>query len=313
MAHRLEFVREWNGAQWYNDSIATAPERTMAAIHSFTEPIVLLLGGRDKNLPWEDLAALVRQRVQHVVLFGEAAEKISAALDQAVRPASADPGAVAKICRKRSRQPPKWPAPAVSFCFHRAAPVLINSMISKNVERLFENGYRNFRKPSLPGQSPRRERRKRTSTGDLILIAAVIALCIFGLLMLYSASTDFSYLNYGSQTFMFNKQLIFLAGGILIAFLVSRMDYHLYRRFALPFMAVSHRPPGGRALDQGYAQWRHPDLLRRVGPAFGIGKAGHDPLPVSLALQQAGIPARHPVGPGAPGRHPGWDRRLDLS
>ncbi len=82
VAHRLEFVREWHGAQWYNDSIATAPERTMAAIRSFSEPIVLLLGGRDKNLPWGDLAALVRERVAHVVLFGEAAEKIQVTLEQ---------------------------------------------------------------------------------------------------------------------------------------------------------------------------------------------------------------------------------------
>ena len=81
-AHRLEFVREWNGAKWYNDSIATAPERTMADIRSFTEPIILLLGGRDKNLPWEDLATLVHERVEHVVLFGEAAEKIAAALER---------------------------------------------------------------------------------------------------------------------------------------------------------------------------------------------------------------------------------------
>jgi len=84
--HRLEFVREWNGAQWYNDSIATAPERTMAAIHSFSEPIVLLLGGRDKNLPWEELAALVRQRVEHVILFGEATEKIASVLTEAAGP-----------------------------------------------------------------------------------------------------------------------------------------------------------------------------------------------------------------------------------
>lgn len=74
--HRLEYVREVNGACWYNDSIATAPERTAAAIHSFDEPIVLLLGGRDKNLPWEGLANLIHQRVDHVILFGEAAEKI---------------------------------------------------------------------------------------------------------------------------------------------------------------------------------------------------------------------------------------------
>jgi UDP-N-acetylmuramoylalanine--D-glutamate ligase len=86
VADRLEFVREWNGSQWYNDSIATAPERTMADIRSFSEPIVLMLGGRDKDLPWEALAGLVRQRVENVVLFGEAAEKISKALDQASGP-----------------------------------------------------------------------------------------------------------------------------------------------------------------------------------------------------------------------------------
>lgn len=78
--HRLEFVRTWKGASWYNDSIATAPERTMAAIRSFQEPIVLLLGGRDKNLPWSELGDLVHQRVDHVILFGEAAEKIESVL-----------------------------------------------------------------------------------------------------------------------------------------------------------------------------------------------------------------------------------------
>lgn len=74
--HRLELVREWNGVRWYNDSIATAPERSIAAIRSFAEPIVLLLGGRDKDLPWEDLLRLANERVRHIVLFGEAAEKI---------------------------------------------------------------------------------------------------------------------------------------------------------------------------------------------------------------------------------------------
>ena len=49
--HRLEFVGTVNGAAWYNNSIATAPERTMAAIRSFSEPLVLLLGGRDKKFP----------------------------------------------------------------------------------------------------------------------------------------------------------------------------------------------------------------------------------------------------------------------
>ena len=81
--HRLEYVRTYNGARWYNDSIATAPERTIAAIRAFDEPLVLLLGGRDKNLPWEELATLVKERVKHVILFGEAAAKIADALAKA--------------------------------------------------------------------------------------------------------------------------------------------------------------------------------------------------------------------------------------
>ena len=48
----------------------------MAALRSFREPMVLLLGGRDKDLPWENLAAMVHAQIDHVVLFGEAAEKI---------------------------------------------------------------------------------------------------------------------------------------------------------------------------------------------------------------------------------------------
>jgi UDP-N-acetylmuramoylalanine--D-glutamate ligase len=52
----------------------------MAAIRSFDGPIVLLAGGRDKDLPWEDFANLVRQRVDHLVLFGEAAGKIREAV-----------------------------------------------------------------------------------------------------------------------------------------------------------------------------------------------------------------------------------------
>jgi UDP-N-acetylmuramoylalanine--D-glutamate ligase len=74
--HRLELVRELRGVRWYNDSTSSAPERSLAAIRAFDEPIVLLLGGRDKDLPWEELMRLVGKRVDHVVLFGEAAEKI---------------------------------------------------------------------------------------------------------------------------------------------------------------------------------------------------------------------------------------------
>ena len=78
--HRLETVRELDGVTWINDSIATAPERTMAAIESISEPIVLLLGGRDKNLPWDKLAAVVRNKIERVIVFGEAAPIINEAI-----------------------------------------------------------------------------------------------------------------------------------------------------------------------------------------------------------------------------------------
>lgn len=88
VAHRLEFVRRWSGADWYNDSIATTPERAMAAIRSFDESLILLIGGRDKHLPWDEFAALVRQRVEAVVLFGEMADLVEQAIASAGRGAA---------------------------------------------------------------------------------------------------------------------------------------------------------------------------------------------------------------------------------
>jgi UDP-N-acetylmuramoylalanine--D-glutamate ligase len=86
--HRLELVRERNGVRWYNDSIASAPERVIAALNAFDEPAVLLLGGRDKKLPWDELARLVKARVRHSILFGEAGPLIERALAAAEVPAA---------------------------------------------------------------------------------------------------------------------------------------------------------------------------------------------------------------------------------
>lgn len=86
--HRLELVHERSGVRWYNDSIASAPERVIAALNAFDEPVVLLLGGRDKKLPWDELARLVKARVRHSVLFGEAGLMIERALAAAEVPAA---------------------------------------------------------------------------------------------------------------------------------------------------------------------------------------------------------------------------------
>ncbi|MFN2200984.1 MAG: UDP-N-acetylmuramoyl-L-alanine--D-glutamate ligase [Caldilineaceae bacterium] len=79
VAHRLEVVSTEGGITWVNDSIATAPERALAALRSFDEPgqiIILLAGGKDKNLPWESFAAEVIRRVSFLIGFGESGAMI---------------------------------------------------------------------------------------------------------------------------------------------------------------------------------------------------------------------------------------------
>jgi len=86
--HRLQLVRELRGVRYYNDSIATAPERLIAALRSFDEPIVLLCGGRDKHLPWQDAARLIVERVSHLVLFGEMTELVKSQISNLQSPIS---------------------------------------------------------------------------------------------------------------------------------------------------------------------------------------------------------------------------------
>ena len=75
--HRLELVATKNGVQYINDSIATAPERALAGIAAVHEPIILLAGGKDKDMVWEEWAQVVRQRVKYVVLFGALADLLA--------------------------------------------------------------------------------------------------------------------------------------------------------------------------------------------------------------------------------------------
>jgi UDP-N-acetylmuramoylalanine--D-glutamate ligase len=74
--HRLELVATIKDVEYINDSIATAPERALAALDAFSEPIILLAGGRDKEMEWNDWATQVLERVEAIVLFGELAETL---------------------------------------------------------------------------------------------------------------------------------------------------------------------------------------------------------------------------------------------
>ncbi|MCL4508738.1 MAG: UDP-N-acetylmuramoyl-L-alanine--D-glutamate ligase, partial [Chloroflexi bacterium] len=77
--------------RYYNDSIATAPERVIAAIRSFQEPLIVILTGRDKHLPWESAARLLCRRARAVVVSGELAGKAASALRDASQVAGRAP------------------------------------------------------------------------------------------------------------------------------------------------------------------------------------------------------------------------------
>lgn len=84
VAHRLQLVAERNGVRWYDDSIATAPERLLAALRCFEgQSVILLCGGRDKHLPWEEAAQRMRAQCKAVVCFGEMAPMVAAHLARA--------------------------------------------------------------------------------------------------------------------------------------------------------------------------------------------------------------------------------------
>jgi len=75
---------------------------------------------------------------------------------------------------------------------------------------------------------------------DIWLIIVVFTLLIFGLLMVYSASTDYSMVVLGeAPSYMFNRQVIFALGGIVVAAILAWFDYHRFKKLAIPIIVVT--------------------------------------------------------------------------
>ncbi len=75
--HRLEFVGEIGGVNYYNDSKATNVDAALRAVEAFHSPLIVILGGKDKGSPYTPLAAALRSKARAAILIGEAAEKIA--------------------------------------------------------------------------------------------------------------------------------------------------------------------------------------------------------------------------------------------
>jgi UDP-N-acetylmuramoylalanine--D-glutamate ligase len=77
LEHRLEFVREMGGVRFYNDSKGTNVGSVVKSLQSFSEPVILIAGGKDKNGDLGPLEELIRKRVKHLILIGEAKERMN--------------------------------------------------------------------------------------------------------------------------------------------------------------------------------------------------------------------------------------------
>jgi UDP-N-acetylmuramoylalanine--D-glutamate ligase len=82
--HRMEFVDTIYGVDFINDSKGTNVEATMWGLENSTKPVILIAGGRDKGSDFTAISDLVKRKVKHLVLFGEAKEKIKKALSRVV-------------------------------------------------------------------------------------------------------------------------------------------------------------------------------------------------------------------------------------
>ncbi len=82
--HRIEFVGSVDGVSYYNDSKATNVDAVARALESFSQPLILIMGGRSKGADFRRLTDHVRQHVKHLILTGEATEQIHGVLGQLV-------------------------------------------------------------------------------------------------------------------------------------------------------------------------------------------------------------------------------------
>ena len=87
--HRLELVRTLDGVAYFNDSIATTPDRAQAALDAVDGTVILILGGHDKDLPWQDFCRGAAGRCRAVLLIGEAQDLIGRHFHEALRTARA--------------------------------------------------------------------------------------------------------------------------------------------------------------------------------------------------------------------------------
>ena len=251
LPHRVSLVGEAGGVRWYDDSKATAPHATRAALRAFPS-VVLIAGGRNKGLDLSELAE-EREHVVGVVAIGEAGDEVAAAFD-GVRPVRSAASMDDAVAAGRDARPTGRRSAAVTrLRVVRLVPVLRGARRRFHPRRARADrcGHMTVREGPVRGPTDEMwgERRRHPTARPVArrqrsrihqgLFGVITALNLLGLVMVLSASSVSAQDTYGSAWYIALRQAGWLLAGTVACVVVVRVDYHRWRRWTLPALALS--------------------------------------------------------------------------
>ena len=83
--HRIELVRTLDGVKYYNSSIDSSPNRTINTLRVFPNKVIMIAGGKDKGIPYDEIGPALAEHVKVLILIGATSDKIQEALDAEIK------------------------------------------------------------------------------------------------------------------------------------------------------------------------------------------------------------------------------------
>ena len=135
--HRIELVRTLDGVKYYNSSIDSSPNRTINTLRVFPNKVIMIAGGKDKGIPYDEIGPALAEHVKVLILIGATSDKIQEALDAEIN--KTGNGKDIEVIRATSmrmqliQQEVRHMTVTLFFC-HRQVQVLICSETLKKEE-----------------------------------------------------------------------------------------------------------------------------------------------------------------------------------
>ena len=220
--HRLELVRELHGVRWVNDSKATNTAAARRGVAAYDAPLRLILGGSLKGEDFDPFARDLPAGVRSIYLIGAASDELAAALDAAGRPYARAGDLATAVSRAAADAQP--------------GDVVLLSPACASYDQFanFEERGDTFRR--LVERAVVKSKRFQFEWNLLVLVTA--ALVLFGLVMVYSATSGSAALGNANPLGFVEKQAIYAAIGVALLVVVSRLPLERIRQLA-PSLVVT--------------------------------------------------------------------------